>query len=84
MRNPIVSSLSKNLRFAFARLFAASRISDANLTIRSHRSWGSKNVDFCALARGQGVEATAVDSCETLDEAFANVTEPNLVEVAVD
>ena len=46
------------------------------------------DIDFCALARGQGVEATAVESCEALDDAlrtaFANVTEPTLVEVAVD
>jgi hypothetical protein len=42
----------------------------------------------CALSRGQGVEATAVDSCEAVDDglqtAFANVTTPTLVEVAVD
>jgi len=46
------------------------------------------DIDFCALARGQGVEAIAVDRCEALDDAlqtaFANVTEPTLVEVAVD
>src|SRR5215469_13656673 len=46
------------------------------------------NIDFCALAQGQGVRATAVDRCEALDEAlcsaFANLEEPNLVEVAVD
>src|SRR5262249_29023005 len=46
------------------------------------------DIDFCALARGQGVAATAVDSREALDDAlrtaFANVTEPTLVEVAVD
>jgi len=46
------------------------------------------DIDFCALARGQGVEATAVDRCETLDDAlqaaFANLAEPTLVEVAVD
>jgi benzoylformate decarboxylase len=46
------------------------------------------DIDFCALALGQGVKATAVDRCEALDEAlqtvFANVTEPTLVEVAVD
>jgi benzoylformate decarboxylase len=46
------------------------------------------DIDFCALARGQGVEATAVESCEALDDtlctSFANVAEPTLVEVAVD
>jgi benzoylformate decarboxylase len=46
------------------------------------------DIDFCALAQGQGVEATTVDSWEALDHAlrtaFANLTEPTLVEVAVD
>ena len=46
------------------------------------------DIDFCALARGQGVKAGAVDRCEALDDAlrtaFANVTQPTLVEVAVD
>ena len=46
------------------------------------------DIDFCALARGQGVEATAVDRIDALDEAirtaFANVAKPTLVEVAVD
>ena len=46
------------------------------------------DIDFCALARGQGVEATCVDRTDALDDAlrtaFANVTEPTLVEVAVD
>ena len=46
------------------------------------------DIDFCALAQGQGVKATAVDRCEALDDAlrtaFANVAEPTLVEVAVD
>src|SRR5438876_6683436 len=46
------------------------------------------DIDFCALARGQGVQAIAVDRCETLDDAlctaFANVAQPTLVEVAVD
>jgi benzoylformate decarboxylase len=45
-------------------------------------------LDFCALARGQGVKATAVDHCKALDDAlrtaFANTVEPTLVEVAVD
>jgi benzoylformate decarboxylase len=49
---------------------------------------GLPDIDFCALAQGQGVKATAVDRCEALDDAlgtaFANVTEPTLVEVAVD
>jgi thiamine pyrophosphate-dependent acetolactate synthase large subunit-like protein len=40
------------------------------------------------LARGQGVQATAVDRTGALDEAlrtaFTNVTKPTLVEVAVD
>jgi benzoylformate decarboxylase len=46
------------------------------------------DIDFCALARGQGLKATAVDRCEALDDvlsaAFANSGEPTLVEVAVD
>ena len=45
-------------------------------------------IDFCALARGQGVKAISVDHCEALDDAlrtaFADVTRPTLVEVAVD
>jgi benzoylformate decarboxylase len=46
------------------------------------------DIDFCALARGQGVEAISVDRAEALDDAlrsaFANLTGPTLVEVAVD
>ena len=46
------------------------------------------DIDFCALARGQGVEAISVDHTDALDEAlptaFANFTGPTLVEVAVD
>jgi benzoylformate decarboxylase len=46
------------------------------------------DIDFCALARGQGIKATAVDRPDALDEAlqtaFANAAEPTLVEVAVD
>jgi benzoylformate decarboxylase len=46
------------------------------------------DIDFCALARGQGVKALAVDHHEALDDAlrtaFANLTKPTLVEVAVD
>ena len=46
------------------------------------------DIDFCALAQGQGVEATAVESCEALDEAlrtaFATISKPTLVEVKVD
>src|SRR5271166_6213742 len=46
------------------------------------------NIDFCALARGQGAKAIAVDRHDALDDAlrtaFAAVTEPTLVEVAVD
>jgi len=42
----------------------------------------------CALSRGQGVKAVSVDRCDALDDAlqtaFANVTEPTLVEVGVD
>ena len=45
-------------------------------------------LDFCALAQGHGVKATAVDRCDVLDDvlraAFANTAEPTLVEVAVD
>jgi benzoylformate decarboxylase len=46
------------------------------------------DIDFCALAEGQGVKVTVVDRCEALDDAlrtaFANATKPTLVEVAVD
>jgi benzoylformate decarboxylase len=44
-------------------------------------------IDFCALARGQGIAATRVDSVATLDvalvESFA-ASKPTLVEVVVD
>jgi benzoylformate decarboxylase len=46
------------------------------------------NLDFCALARGQGVEAIFVDRSDALDDAlrsaFTTTREPTLVEVAVD
>ena len=46
------------------------------------------NIDFCALARGQGVKAISVNHRDALDDAlrsaFANTAEPTLVEVAVD
>ena len=46
------------------------------------------DIDFCALAQGQGVTAIAVDRVETLDDAlhtaFRALAEPTLVEVAVD
>ena len=46
------------------------------------------NIDFCALARGQGVKAISVDRGDALDEAlrtaFATAAGPTLVEVAVD
>jgi benzoylformate decarboxylase len=46
------------------------------------------DIDFCALAQGQGVGAIAVDRADALDEAlraaFCALTEPTLVEVAVD
>jgi benzoylformate decarboxylase len=47
------------------------------------------DLDFCALARGQGVKAScSVDRHDALDEAlctaFGNVAQPTLVEVAVD
>ena len=46
------------------------------------------DIDFCALAQGQGVKAIAVDRRDALGDAlrtaFAIVTEPTLVEVAVD
>ena len=44
------------------------------------------HIDFCALARGQGVEARYVDSCADLDAALAAAfvaTGPVLVEVSV-
>ena len=46
------------------------------------------NIDFCALASGQGVKAISVNRRGVLDEAlrsaFATTAEPTLVEVAVD
>jgi benzoylformate decarboxylase len=46
------------------------------------------DIDFCGLAEGQGVAAISVDRAEALDDAlrsaFANLTGPTLVEVAVD
>jgi len=46
------------------------------------------NIDFCALAQGQGVKAISVDRGGALDEAlrtaFATAAGPTLVEVAVD
>jgi benzoylformate decarboxylase len=46
------------------------------------------DIDFCALARGQGVRAISVDRCEALDDAlrsaFDNPAAPTLVEVGVD
>jgi benzoylformate decarboxylase len=44
-------------------------------------------IDFCALARGQGIAATHVDSVATLDAALAEsfaASKPTLVEVVVD
>jgi thiamine pyrophosphate-dependent acetolactate synthase large subunit-like protein len=44
------------------------------------------NIDFCALANGQGVKAISVNRHGALDEAlcsvFATTAEPTLVEVA--
>jgi benzoylformate decarboxylase len=46
------------------------------------------NIDFCALARGQRVNAISVDRREALDDAlrsaFSTIAEPTLVEVVVD
>ena len=45
------------------------------------------NLDFCALARGQGLEARRVERGEALDEALAwsfSAKGPTLVEVMVD
>ena len=46
------------------------------------------DIDFCALASGQGVKAISVNRRGALDEAlcsaFATTAEPTLVEVAVD
>jgi benzoylformate decarboxylase len=72
----------KNRRYEalvnFGRYFGLQRTVGTNLP----------DIDFCALAQGQGVEATAVESCEALDDAlatsFATVSKPTLVEVAVD
>jgi len=46
------------------------------------------DIDFCALAQGQGVEAVAVGRQDSLDDAlrsaFAATARPTLVEVMVD
>jgi benzoylformate decarboxylase len=46
------------------------------------------NIDFCALARGQGVKAIAIDRLDALDDAlqsaFTTTVEPTLVEVTLD
>lgn len=44
-------------------------------------------IDFCALARGQGMKATRVDNAAALDAALSesfSATAPTLVEVVVD
>jgi len=44
-------------------------------------------MDFCAIARGQGISAVAVDSGDALDKALADsfaADEPTLIEVLVD
>ena len=72
----------KNRRYEalvnFGRYFGLQRTIGTNLP----------DIDFRALARGQGVEAAAVDRREALDDAlgsaFANLKTPTLVEVAVD
>jgi benzoylformate decarboxylase len=72
----------KNRRYEalvnFGRHFGLQRTVGTNLP----------DIDFRALARGQGVEAAAVDRREALDDAlgsaFANLKTPTLVEVAVD
>ncbi len=53
-----------------------------------HDVVGSKlpEIDFCALARGQGVDATRVEDCARLDEALRHsfsAPRPTLVEVVV-
>lgn len=45
------------------------------------------DIDFCALARGQGIEAMRVTDAASLDDALAasfNASHPTLVEVVVD
>jgi benzoylformate decarboxylase len=45
------------------------------------------HLDFCALARGQGVTACRVARCADLDQALATAfaaSEPVLVEVAIE
>jgi benzoylformate decarboxylase len=72
----------KNRRYEalreFGRRFGQQRTIGTNLP----------DIDFCALAQGQGVTAIAVDRTDTLDEAlrtaFSTLAEPTLVEVAVD
>jgi benzoylformate decarboxylase len=72
----------KNRRYEalleFGRHFGLQRTIGTNLP----------DIDFCALARGQGVKAISVDRLDALDDAlrtsFANSAEPTLVEVAVD
>ncbi|MBV9687800.1 MAG: benzoylformate decarboxylase, partial [Alphaproteobacteria bacterium] len=72
----------KNQRYEalleFGRYFGLQRTIGTNLP----------NLDFCALARGQGVKAISVHRREALDDAlrdaFAATAEPSLVEVSID
>jgi benzoylformate decarboxylase len=82
LRLGVTFVIIKNRRYEalvnFGRHFGLQRTVGTNLP----------DIDFCALARGQGVKAVSVDRCEVLDDAlssaFANFLQPTLVEVVVD
>jgi benzoylformate decarboxylase len=72
----IVKNGSYNALNEFGPHFALSKLPGTDLP----------HIDFCALARSQGVDARYVDSCADLDgalEAAFGATRPLLVEVAV-
>jgi benzoylformate decarboxylase len=81
LRLPITFIIVKNGRYealiGFGRLFGLQETVGTRLP----------ELDFCALARGQGLEARSVSSAAELDEALLaafDVAGPMLVEVAVD
>jgi benzoylformate decarboxylase len=72
----IVKNGSYNALMEFGPHFALTQLPGTELP----------HIDFCALARSQGVEARYVDSCADLDAALAaafGATGPVLVEVSV-
>jgi len=55
--------------------------------LETHIGTALPNIDFCAIARGQGCQAIRVERAEELDDALRaafNALQPTLVEVIVD